>query len=123
METNINYTNFTSVSFCLKCFEARYPVVGQFSAFLDTKSSIIFRARINPEFFKRFKYTLGITPHLFMSKTVDPEKGTVGYLCSCGVCDVKFNDQGELKKVVSVKGEMSIQRWLQRELTALKMKQ
>lgn len=123
METNINYTNLTSVSFCLDCFKAGYPVVSQFSAFLDNRSNIIFRTRIMPEFFKRFRYTPGITPHLFMSKTVDPEKHIVGYLCSCGVCDVKFSDQGELKRVTSVKGEMSIERWLEREREVLRLKQ
>ena len=123
METKINYTNFTGVSFCLKCFYAEYPVVSQFSAFLDNRSNIIFRTRIMPEFFERFKYTPGLTPHLFMSKTVDTEKCIVGYQCSCGVCDVKFNDREELKKVISVKGEMSIQRWLEKEQTAFRLKQ
>ncbi len=121
MEKNVNYINFTAVSFCYRCFLEGFPRTNQRSAYLDDRSNLIFLVTIHEQYYKRFKYTPGFTPHLFMSRTVDMVKGIVKYNCSCGVCEVEFvNGTSNLKKVTSVKGVMSIERWREKEKEALR---
>lgn len=119
MEKKINYTNFTVVSFCHRCFLMGHPRNGQYSAYLDNKSNLIFLVTIQQQYYNRFKYTPGFTPHLFMSNTVDTVNHTVKYICSCGICEVEFDNLKEVTKIDSVKGVMSIERWLKKEKEAL----